>query len=82
MERTLRFRAVFEKHGSWYVGYIPEVPGVNAQERTLKLARASLMRAIHELAEIDPMISQGTGVSTRKVSDLSSSRWFPHPWLF
>ena len=54
MERTLKFGAVFEKHGKWYLGYVPEVPGVNAQERTLKAARKSLATAIQELAELDP----------------------------
>ncbi len=39
MSRSLTFQAVFERHGRWYVGYIPEVPGVNAQERTLREAR-------------------------------------------
>ena len=53
MERTLRFGAVFEKHGNWYVGYVPEVPGVNSQERTLKEARKSLATALQELAELN-----------------------------
>lgn len=60
MERILRFQAVFEKHGSWYVGYIPEVPGVNAQERTLKLARESLKSALKELCELEPNTVIGT----------------------
>ena len=54
MERTLRFGAVFEKHGNWYVGYVPEVPGVNSQERILKEARKSLATALQELAELNP----------------------------
>ncbi len=48
------FQAVFEKHGKWYVGYVPELPGVNAQERTLKGARKSLGVALRELADLDP----------------------------
>ncbi len=60
MERILRFQAVFEKHGRWYVGYIPEVPGVNAQERTLKLARESLKSALKELSELEPDAVVGT----------------------
>lgn len=54
MERKLRFGAVFEKHGNWYVGYVPEVPGVNSQEHTLKEARKSLAAALQELAELGP----------------------------
>jgi predicted RNase H-like HicB family nuclease len=49
----LRFRAVFEKRGPWYVGYVLDLPGVNAQERSLKEARKSLRAALRELAEID-----------------------------
>lgn len=54
MEQIFNFHAVFERHGRWYVGYIPEVPGVNAQEKTLKSARHSLVSALRELAELDP----------------------------
>ena len=53
MPTSLKFRAIFEKHGSWYVGYVPDVPGVNAQERTLAAARKSLRLAIGELAVLD-----------------------------
>lgn len=48
-----RFTAVFEKRGGWYVGYVPAIPGVNAQERTLAGARRSLVAALRELAVID-----------------------------
>ncbi len=49
-----RFTAVFERQGRWFVGYVPEVPGVNAQERTLGAARLALTAALEELAKIDP----------------------------
>ncbi len=49
-----RFDAVFERHGRWYVGYLPAVPGVHSQERTLQEARKSLRKALEELAELDP----------------------------
>jgi hypothetical protein len=55
----LQLTAVFEKHGRWYIGYVPEVPGVNAQERTLAEARRSLSLALRELAEIDPAAVRG-----------------------
>ena len=56
-----RFTAVFERHGRWYVGYVPEVPGVNAQERTLAAARRSLGTALRELAKLDPTALRGRG---------------------
>jgi len=62
-ERMTRaeFTAVFERHGRWYVGYVPEVPGVNAQERTLAAARRSLGTALRELAKLDPAALRGRG---------------------
>ena len=59
MTTVLRVHAVFERHGKWYIGYVPEVPGVNAQERTLKAARSSLMMALHELATMIPQAVMG-----------------------
>ena len=56
-----RFTAIFERHGRWYVGYVPEVPGVNAQERTLAPARRSLASALRELAKLDPAALRGRG---------------------
>ena len=53
-KKLARFDAVFERHGPWYVGYLPAVPGVNSQERTLHEARKSLRRALEDLAELDP----------------------------
>jgi len=58
---TARFTAIFERHGRWFVGYIPEVPGVNAEERTLGAARRSLTAALEEMAEIDPAALRGKG---------------------
>ena len=37
---------VIERHGKWYIAYIPEIPGVNTQGRTLKEARSNLKDAL------------------------------------
>jgi predicted RNase H-like HicB family nuclease len=52
----LKVTAVFERHGRWYIGYVPEVPGVHSQEGTLAAARKSLLIALRELAEIAPKL--------------------------
>ena len=54
-----RVTAVFERHGKWTVGYVPEVPGVNSQERTLAAARRSLLAALREFAAIQPEALRG-----------------------
>lgn len=40
------YSAVFEKVGDWWIGYVEELPGANAQERTLEEARESLREAV------------------------------------
>jgi predicted RNase H-like HicB family nuclease len=40
------FAAVIEKHGRWYIGYVPEVPGANTQGRTRKEVCENLKEAI------------------------------------
>jgi len=40
------FTGVFEKVDNWYIGYVPELPGANVQEKTLEEAKVSLKEAI------------------------------------
>jgi len=68
-----QFTAVFERHEQWYVGYVPEVPGVNAQERTLAAARRSLVSALRELAKLDPASLRGRGRRIEQIAVLLSA---------
>ena len=49
-----RFSATIEKRGRWYIGYVPEVPGVNTQSRTLKEALALVLEANEDLGITSP----------------------------
>ena len=49
MKRT--FTAVFEQHDDWWIGWVEELPGATAQERTLEEARASLQEIIPLIIE-------------------------------
>ena len=40
-----QFSGTIEKHGKWYIGYVPEVPGANTQGRTLKEALELVLEA-------------------------------------
>jgi len=33
-ETDMKFRAVIKKSGDWWIGWLVDLPGVNAQERT------------------------------------------------
>lgn len=41
-----RFTAVFEQDVNWWVGYVEELPGANAQGRTLDEVRENLKEAV------------------------------------
>jgi predicted RNase H-like HicB family nuclease len=45
---TSTFTAITKKDGNWWVGWIEEVPGVNAQEKTKEELIASLREVLLE----------------------------------
>jgi transcriptional regulator with XRE-family HTH domain len=45
------FTAVFQRDGDWWLGYVEELPGANAQEETLEEARESLREAVSLVLE-------------------------------
>ncbi|MBI4098898.1 MAG: type II toxin-antitoxin system HicB family antitoxin [Candidatus Magasanikbacteria bacterium] len=48
-----RFTAVYKKHGSWYTGWIEEIPGVNTQGKTLPEAKENLKDALALMLEVN-----------------------------
>jgi predicted RNase H-like HicB family nuclease len=40
------FTAVYKKTGTWYLGWIEEIPGANTQGRTLKEVKENLKEAL------------------------------------
>jgi transcriptional regulator with XRE-family HTH domain len=49
VEASGPFTAVYQRDGEWWVGYVEELPGANAQERTLEEARESLREAVSDV---------------------------------
>ena len=45
---SLNYTAIAKKDGDWWLGWIEEVPGVNAQEKTKPKLMASLMDVLVE----------------------------------
>lgn len=45
------FTAVYQRDGDWWIGYVEELPGANAQEKTLDEARESLREAVSDIFE-------------------------------
>ncbi len=47
------YTAITQQEGEWWVGWIEEIPGVNAQERTKDQLLASLREILNEALEIN-----------------------------
>jgi hypothetical protein len=43
------FTAVFERDGEWWIGYVEELPGANAQDESLRQAVSLVLEANREL---------------------------------
>ena len=58
------FTAVIKQNGSWWIGWVEEVPGVNCQERTrdelLTTLRVTLIEAL-EMNRTDARDAAGKG---------------------
>ena len=61
------FSATIEKRGRWYIGYVPEVPGVNTQGRTLKEVSDNLKEALTLLLEANEDIGPPTKMYKRTI---------------
>ena len=47
------FTAIVKKDGDWWIGWIEEVPGVNAQEETKEKLLSSLKEILGEALEFN-----------------------------
>jgi predicted RNase H-like HicB family nuclease len=53
-----QFTAVYKKSGKWYVGWIEEIPGVNAQGKTLKELKENLKEALVLVIETNRLMNR------------------------
>jgi predicted RNase H-like HicB family nuclease len=50
---TSTYTAIIQQNGDWWIGWIEEVPGVNAQERTKGELLASLKEVLKEALDFN-----------------------------
>lgn len=48
-----QYTAAIRQDGDWWIGWVEEVPGVNAQERTRDELLKSLSEALADILELD-----------------------------
>ena len=53
------YTTIVKNDGDWWIGWIEEVPGVNAQERSKAALVQSLRRILHEALEFNRPAAQG-----------------------
>lgn len=54
----VRYTAVFEQVGDWWMAFAEELPGANSQGRTLEEARESLKEAIQLILEANRELAE------------------------
>ena len=47
-----QFTAIVKRDGDWWLGWVEEVPGANAQERTREELIISLKEAVKDILEL------------------------------
>ena len=63
-------KAVYEKRGDWWIGYVEDLPGANTQGRTLEEARRNLEEAIRLVLELSGKSDQGNGADMTVREDI------------
>ncbi len=48
-----KYTPVIQKRGRWYIAWAEEVPGANAQERTMAAVKRSLKEAVCGILEVN-----------------------------
>lgn len=48
-----QFTAIVQQDGDWWVGWLKEIPGVNAQERSREELLVSLKAALKDIVELN-----------------------------
>jgi predicted RNase H-like HicB family nuclease len=46
------FTAIVKKDGDWWLGWVEEIPGANAQERTREELLVSLKEAVEDIIDL------------------------------
>ena len=54
----MQYTAIYQKHGSWYLGWVEEIPGVNTQGKTLREVKANLKEALTIVLETYKMLTE------------------------
>jgi hypothetical protein len=67
----MRYRAVMKKSGTWWIGWLIELPGVNAPEKTKKELVKSLIMGAQDTLATEVPFEPGTEMTMVDVPELA-----------
>ena len=63
----MKFKAVVKKEGNWWIGWLVDLPGVNAQERTYEELIESLKIGAEDMLALEPEVPEDAHLETIEV---------------
>jgi len=71
----MKYRAIIKKTGEWWIGWLVDLPGVNAQEKTREEVLESLRIGAEDMLATEVPFEPGAQMTTVEVSD---PEWVSH----
>ena len=65
----MKYRAVIKKTDEWWIGWLIDLPGVNAQEKTKAKLIESLRVGAEDMLDTEVPFEPGTEMTTVDISD-------------
>ena len=65
----MKYRAVIKKTDEWWIGWLIDLPGVNAQEKTKAELIESLRVGAEDMLDTEVPFEPGTEMTTVDISD-------------
>ncbi len=63
----MKYRAVIKKEGDWWIGWLVDLPGVNAQEKSYDELVASLKIGAEDILSLDVELPEEARLETIEV---------------
>jgi len=67
----MKYRALIKRSGDWWIGWLIDLPGVNAQEKTKKELLESLRLGAEDMLATEVEFDPGAQMTTIEISDPS-----------
>lgn len=64
----MKYRAIIKKSGDWWIGWLVDLPGVNAQEKSKKGLLKSLRIGAEDMLATEVQFEPGSEMTTIEVS--------------